>query len=73
MTYATSDLSTWSESDKAKNLQIWRREVKSKTTLCLRNKCLFPGVPPEVAFTCITDVRVRKQWDTRIESWNIIE
>ena len=47
--------------------------MQPKTTLCLRAEMLFPGVPPEVAFTCIADIRVRKQWDTRIESWNVIE
>ena len=55
----TSDISTWKESDKQPNCQTWKRDVQPKTTLCLRAQMLFPGVPPEVAFTCIADIRVR--------------
>ena len=55
------------------NLKIWRRDVKPSTTLCMRNEMYFPDTSPDVVFECIADVRIRKKWDHRLESYEIIE
>ena len=57
--YVEADLKTWHESDEMENLKIWKRDLEPSTTLCMRNLCLFPGIPPEVAYTCVADRRVR--------------
>ena len=57
--YFDSDLSTWLASEEIENLKIFKREIEPSTTLCMRNICLFPGVPPDVAFVCVSDRRVR--------------
>ena len=71
--YVNSDLRTWQESAKDKNIQIWRRDYDPTTTLCMRNECYFPDIPPEVAFTCLADLKVRKKWDHRLETYDIVE
>ena len=73
LAYVNSDVRTWQESDETDGIKIWRRDYDPSTTLCMRNECTFPGIPPEVAFSCVADVRVRKKWDHRIERYDIIE
>ena len=36
-------------------------------------ECLFPDIPSDVAHTVLADIRVRKKWDHRLESYEIIE
>ena len=55
------------------NLKIWRRDWDPSTTLCMRNEAYFPDIPPDVAFTTVADIRVRKKWDHRLESYDIID
>ena len=33
----------------------------------------FPEVSPDVAYDCIADIRLRKKWDHRLESFDVIE
>ena len=73
LSYVNSDVRTWQESDEMENLKIWRRDWDPSTTLCMRNEAYFPNVPPEVAFTTVADIRVRKKWDHRLESYDIID
>tara|TARA_B110000285_G_scaffold73428_1_gene84682 strand:- start:382 stop:501 length:120 start_codon:yes stop_codon:yes gene_type:complete len=39
----------------------------------MRNEMLFPDIPPDVAYDCVADIRVRKKWDHRLELYNVIE
>ena len=73
LSYVNSDIRTWQESDECENLKIWRRDWDPSTTLCMRNEAFFPDVPPEIAFTIVADQRVRKKWDHRLESYEVIE
>ena len=73
LSYVNSDIRTWQESDDCENLKIWRRDWDPSTTLCMRNEAYFPDVSPEVAFTVVADQRVRKKWDHRLESYEVIE
>ena len=68
-----SDISTWQESDMSEHIKIWRREYNPNTTLCLRMECLFPDVPPEIAYEVLADIRLRSQWDSRLEKNTIVE
>ena len=73
MEYVNSDIGTWQESGKDTNIEIWKRDYDPNTTLCMRSECYFPDIPPEVAYTCLADVTVRRKWDKRLESYEIIE
>ena len=39
----------------------------------MRNECFFPDISPDIAFTCLADLRVRKKWDHRLETYEIVE
>ena len=73
MELINSDISTWQESETTENIKIWRRDYDPSTTLCLRMECLFPNVTPDVAYKVLADIRIRKKWDHRLESYEIIE
>ena len=73
MELINSDISTWQESEMTENIKIWRRDYDPSTTLCLRMECLFPNVTPDVAYKVLADIRIRKKWDHRLESYEIIE
>ena len=73
LSYVNSDIRTWQESDEMENLKIWRRDWDPSTTLCMRNEAYFPDIAPEVAFTTVADIRGRKKWDHRLESYEIID
>ena len=72
LTIVNADIRTWEESDEAENIKIWRRNYDPSTTLCMRNEMFFPNIPPDVAYTCVADIRVRKKWDHRLERYDII-
>ena len=73
LTYVNSDIRTWQESDEAEGLKIWRRDYDPSTTLCMRNEALFEDIPTNVAFDVVSDVRLRKKWDHRIEFYDVLE
>lgn len=73
LAYVNADIRTWQESEEGENFKIWRRDYDPSTTLCMRNEMLFPDIPPDVAYDCVADIRVRKKWDHRLELYNVIE
>ena len=73
MEYLNSSLDTWQVSDEQKNIKIWRRDHNPSTTLVMRMECLFPDIPTEIAHSCLSDTRVRRKWDHRLESYDVIE
>ena len=58
--YVNSDYSSWQESEKGVNYTLWKRNFIPSTTLCMRMEAFFPGIPPDIAFTCVADTEVRK-------------
>ena len=68
-----ADIRTWQESEKGVNFELWRRDYDPSTTLCMRMEMKFPGISTDIAYDCLADLRVRKKWDHRLESYDIIE
>ena len=71
--YVNKDVDNWwTLIDEYKTLKIWRREWEPCSTLCMRNEAYFPNIPCNIAFELVKDLRVRKKWDHRLASYNII-
>lgn len=77
--YLQADTASWTQISASDDFKLWMTECEGdaadpqKFTVCLRNECFFKDVPPDVAYRCLTDVRVRRKWDHRIESYEEVD
>jgi hypothetical protein len=68
-----SPLEKWKLIDQSKVASFYKRDWVNATTLFLRAEIMLPGVCPDHAFDVLTNLRLRKQWDKRLQSVDIIE
>lgn len=66
-------LNQWIEDVNEEDFKIWHREGATSTYVEQRVECYFKDVPPDIAYECLTDLRIRKKWDHRVVYYAVLE
>lgn len=64
----------WEREVKTHNLKIWRNKDYGGNTFYMV-KCVvtLPGIPKEIAFKAVSDLKIRKKWDKIVADATLIE